>query len=89
MVTQKKIVELIQKIANEENLPYYVVEKIFNNQFEITKNTIQKGEHETIQLPGFGKFAISTKKLKYRARKDSKYGRENSKEDSSNTISST
>ena len=85
MVTQKKIVELIQKIANEENLPYYVVEKIFNNQFEVVKNTIQKGDHETIQLPNFGKFAISTKKLKYRARKDSKFHKENK----SNTTPST
>jgi hypothetical protein len=62
---QKELSTLIEKIAEENNLPVYVVEEIFNHQWKFTAASIKEDNTKTIMLPSFGKFTVSLRKLNW------------------------
>ncbi len=67
--------KIYDEIAQELNVPSYLVEKVVNSQFEFVKNVMAKGEKnkpetfKTIQLTHLGKFAVRKKKIEFYKRK--------------------
>lgn len=69
MIRQKWVIKLIEEVAKERNLPYYVVEEIFTSQFKLLRDTISDSKEceipPIIMLPYWGKYYPSERKLKY------------------------
>lgn len=66
---QKKVQEIIKKIAKENNITEEEAIKIWKSQFAFLKEQLTSTEFgekiETIKLPKWGKYYTSEKKLKY------------------------
>jgi len=63
MARDKKVI--IQILATKYNLPLNKVEDIVNHQFKFVKETIQKGDFDSVRLPYFGKFSVNPKRVEY------------------------
>ena len=67
--------KIYDEIAQELNVPSYLIEKVVNSQFEFVKNVMATGEKnkpetfKTIQLTHLGKFAVRKKKIEFYKRK--------------------
>ena len=63
MVRDKKVI--IQVLATKYNLSLKKVEDIVNHQFKFVKETIQKGDFDSVRLPYFGRFSVNPKRVEY------------------------
>lgn len=85
MELQKQITQLINTIATKHNLPNYVIEEIYKQQYNAIREWIRSGEHETIHLMKWGKFIVSEAKVDFIKRKNAR--KRTITENSSNTLS--
>ena len=51
--------KIIQEIANKYNVPQTLVEAIIKSQFKFVRQTIKKGECESIRLKYLGIFGVT------------------------------
>ena len=54
----KTLEKIIKELAEEHNLPKYKVELIVMSQFQTIRDTIQKGDYESIRLMHLGRFKV-------------------------------
>lgn len=57
--------KIIQQLAIKHNVSEEIVTKIIRSQFLFTKDTMEAGNNESVQLPYFGKFACKKGRLEY------------------------
>tara|TARA_B100001094_G_C18196390_1_gene811667 strand:+ start:10354 stop:10560 length:207 start_codon:yes stop_codon:yes gene_type:complete len=55
--------DLIQQLANEYDLPPYVVESIVKSQFKFVQDKIAEGKCAKVRLHHFGVFKVKPKRL--------------------------
>lgn len=80
---QKKVQEILSKLAKKYDLPVHVIEEVYNSQFGIIKENIKGFTFKTIKLPNLGKFAASKNKVsKIKKYQDAINGREQNTQDS-------
>ena len=65
--------ELIQQLAEEYDLPTFVVESIVKSQFKFVQNKMEEGECAKVRLHHFGVFKVKPKRL-YIMNKDTDNG---------------
>ena len=62
-MAQKKVEDILKRIALKYDLNWHVVEEIYNSQFKKAKLEINTLENPIIKIPNFGKFIPSSKKV--------------------------
>lgn len=65
--------ELIKQLAEEYDLPTFVVESIVKSQFKFVQNRMEEGECAKVRLHHFGVFKVKPKRL-YIMNKDTDNG---------------
>lgn len=66
--------QLIQSIADLNNLPYSTVEYIYLTQWKFIKAVIEEGYFKSVLIPSLGKFVVKPYRLKKQLEKYTKYG---------------
>jgi len=86
-MAQKKVEEILKKIAAKYELNWHVVEEVYNSQFKKVKLEVSSLEFPVIKLPNWGKFIPSKAKLEKtdyterRLKKQAKLNGDNSNKD--------
>jgi len=62
-MSQKKVQELLKKVAQKHELPMHVIEEVYLSQYRKLKEELRSLEFKTIKLPNWGKYIPSQRKL--------------------------
>lgn len=62
-----------RQLAVKYNLPEELIERVIRSQFEFIKDTMEKGEYESVHLHHFGKFCVKPKRLETLLKNGYKY----------------
>ena len=60
---EKEHADILERIAEEYDLPVYVVENIVKSQFKFVQDKMQEGECAKVRLHHFGVFKVKPKRL--------------------------
>lgn len=56
---------IYKEVAQELNIPEYLVEKVAKHPFKCTEEVMKKGDFENVMLKHLGKFIVKPARLKF------------------------